>query len=169
MFTPFCQYIHIIDITQLVFFFLFCLFLIGSDMYRHLIIKPSHIKWKLNNVRCPKHKTRKKKCKIIVNKDNPTKTIIYDRFENYEVSNYKIFCSDIPSRPSTILQFAPRLILSNNSDDYITVENQKVYKVKSIYIVSTLLFYFNDSTINGNLKMIGIFFDFLLILTLIYH
>ena len=138
-------------------------------MYRSLIIKPSHIKWKLNNVRCSKHKTRQKLCKIIVNQDKPTKAIIYDRYENYEVSNYIIYCSDIPSRPSTILQFAPKLILSNDSDDYITVENQKIYKVKSIYILSTLLFYFNDSTINANLKMIGIFFNFILILTLIYH
>ena len=136
-------------------------------MYRSLIIKSSHIEWQLNNVRCPKHHKRNKLCKMIINQGKSTITTIYDRFQNYEVPNYQIYCQDVPSKTYSMLQLAPKLLLSNDSDDYITIENQKVYKVKSIFILSSLLVYFNDSTINGNLKMIGILFYFTLILTLI--
>ena len=130
-------------------------------MYRNLIFKPSSIKWQFNNVRCPQHFKRNKLCKIIVNQTKSKTTTIHDRYENFEVENYEIYCNDTPSRKSTILQFGAKLLSTSDSDDYITIENQKVYKIKSLFILSSLLFYFNDSTINGNLKMIGIFCIFI--------
>lgn len=119
-----------------------------------ILINKKTLNFSLNNVRCDQHKTRIEECNIIVNKQKFKTTTIYDKCHNYEVENYETYCEDIPCRKYTILQIGT-ILSSHDLNNFITVDNKNIFKINTRYITEELLFFFNDSTINGNAKMIG--------------
>ena len=120
-----------------------------------LIVERVDLNFKFNNLRCPHHPYHRKLCKLKVNKKNAPYCIIHHKDRNYCVKNYEIYCTKIQSKPFKILQIASQLQLTPNSTSYIYVENEKIYKVKLSFITESLLLHLNQSTINGDLKMIG--------------
>ena len=122
-----------------------------------LIVEKINITYKFENVRCLYHKDIQELCSIKVeeNQTNPMYCIIHHKDKNHLVPNYKTYCTKIQSKGTTLLQFASNLILDKNSNDFIKVKNDKIYKIKQGYITQSLLAHLNESTINGNFKMIG--------------
>ena len=122
-----------------------------------LLIKPGKIQVKLGDkCKCNYHKKRNKHCKIVVDKSVTKKRIIHDRFNVYEVDDYQFYCSDVPCRKYWVLQNNNYIINDDESKNYVTFNNQKIIKCKSQYLSYSLIVYFNQITINGQAKFIGI-------------
>lgn len=136
---------------------------------RPLIVKAVPISWKLDNVRCIRHKNRTNPCKFVVSSSSYCKSIVHCRTQNYEVNNYRLYCQDVPSKMYNLLQYSQKLIFDGTAnDDYIKVEKQKVFKIKQNYVTFGFLLHCNEITINGNMKLIGILHYFIFILLQFY-
>ena len=124
-----------------------------------LLIKPGKIQIKLSDkCKCNYHKNRNKHCKIVIDESVYKKRNIYDRFYIYEVEDYQFYCSDVPCRKYWLLQHSYYIINDDGSKNYVTFNNQRIFKCKSKYLSYSLIVYFNQITMNGQAKFIGILF-----------
>lgn len=138
-----------------------------------IITKFAEVEYEFTNVHCFNHaKKQKKWCKIMVDKTKKVKSIIYDINFNYCVENFNVFCDIRSSTKYRILNTASKIILNDKSVSKITVDNKKIYKIRSGFVTFALLLELNGKTLQYDKKMIGtssICPLYIIYLSFIYH
>ena len=122
----------------------------------NLIRRRSTIKWKLQEAHCINHINQKEFCKFTQTKSNKTE-LIYDKKSPIEVNSVFVSCNQRPKKIFNVLSQSHLFILSpsSNKNNYVTVNDEKVLKIKSKYITFGLLLHLNQIAINGQSMMWG--------------
>lgn len=124
---------------------------------RSFIRKSTTINYDFHKIRCRKHAHRKQFCEFIIDKKKPKWITIHNKYYNYRVTNYPMWCSERKSKPFSILTCTDKIKLDSSSNAFINVDNQPIYKIRSVYITQSLLIHFNEISVNGKDKMIGMY------------
>lgn len=122
------------------------------------INKRAELEWKFDTYNCQHHKETKEACKIYVDKLSYVDTIIHDCNYNYMVKNYFAYCTKRKSLTNKLLNYCTKLTSSTKGNNFITIKNDNIYKIKHTYITHQFLLYVNELTINTDIKMWGMIY-----------
>ena len=107
----------------------------------------------LSTVRCFKHRTQQKFCRVINHEPaKSTERVVHDTAFNYIVEDDNICCEVLKSRKFSYLR--PKLI-NDDASNYIKFNNERIYQIGQKYVTHGLLVYCSRLTINGNNKTFG--------------